>query len=362
MGSSRTIITQNDLLALNAALEQLASNLKIHVNQSMSFAHGINAKIANYYDGVGDQWGNAVIIFEFGTPPDVIRLYVPAQLTALGPARTSNGLISSPLTPSGSFTSPGIPLSVKPLVTELTSESVNQAVIYDNLLLAHANTVHSDTGANQCHGGRAYTTGVIADSLGHSLGRKFITLGINGTGWTIPCDEHVDGGNYGPPQLIRGVNLLSNISLRHNSAFSARDDTQLATFFLTPSTGGTLPYTIQFQINNSADGSNPIWTSMGSPIPPLPAPGNQPTIAPSGYPVRFDASTANTLKMQTDIGSDSQVLSATIRALITNSGGTYITNYARFYGNDMDGGLCSDPDESYTTGFVDIPGSPPLQP
>lgn len=197
MGTNTKVMTQSTLLELNAALEQLASNLSLHVNESLSVAHGVNAAIADYFDDNGDKWGNVVIAFDFGTPPNAIRLHVPAQITTLGPASASSGLVSDG-SASGSFSSTGIPLVDKPLITEVTTDAAIQATTYSNLLLAHASTVHSDTGADQCHGGQSYVTGVTSDSLGHRVGRQYITIGAGGISWKLPCDTRQSGPPISP--------------------------------------------------------------------------------------------------------------------------------------------------------------------
>lgn len=365
----RDILTQNDLLTLNEALQQVASNLKVHVNESLSVAHGLNGAVANYYDSSGDQWGNVVVVFEFGTPPDITRIYVPAQITVLGPASTDSGLVAEGAN-SGAFSSPGVPLADKPLVTELTTEAVNQTLIHDNLLLAHANTVHSDSGANQCHGGTAYTSTSTTDSLGHTVGRKYVTIGINGTAWKIPGDEFVDGTSYGPPQTIRGVNLFAQTALRHNTAAMGRDDSQYCAFWLSPATGGTLPYTIEWQINALPDGSSATWNPMTQ---------NQATgltgywTATTANNVAYDCSAVSNDKILfvTGEGSDNRRLEFTIRAKITNQAGVVYTNYCRFYANDEDGcgfagfltfGAYGDPDQNSDTWYEAIPGSPGFWP
>lgn len=199
----KDIITQSDLLTLNEELQKIAANLKLHINESLSIAHGLNAVVADYYDNGGDKFGNVVLIFDFGIPPNVVRLYVPAQLTTLDGNAEDSGLISSG-SPSGSNLSPGIPLGSKPLVTELASDSANQSEIYTNILLAHASSVISDTGAAQCHGGVSYTAGNVLDEEGHYVGRRYITIGVNGLAWRIPADPN-DVGGYGPPQKPRFV-------------------------------------------------------------------------------------------------------------------------------------------------------------
>lgn len=357
----RDILTQNDLLILNEALQQVASNLKIHVNDSLSHTHGLNAVVANYYDSSGDKWGNMVVVFEFGIPPDITFIYVPAQVTVLGPASTGSGLVTDGAN-SGAFSSPGVPLVDKPLVTELTTDAVNQALIHDNLLLAHANTVHSDSGANQCHGGTAYTSTSTTDSLGHLVGRKYVTIGINGTAWKILGDEFVDGTSYGPPQTIRGVNMFSNIALRHNVAAMGRDDNQYCSLWLTAATGGTTPYTVEWQINASADGSSATWNAMIT---------NQASgiagyhTATTAKNVEYDVSAVSNdkLVLHAQEGSDNRRLQCTVRAKITNQSGVVYTNYCRFYANDEDGcGFISDPDVNSNTWYEAITGSPGFQP
>lgn len=368
--ANKKILTQSELHVLNDSLEQLAANLKLHVNGSISVAHGLNAKVANYYDDRGDQWGSIVLSFEFGTAPDITRIYVPAQITTIGPGSESSGLVPTG-SASGSFSSPGIPIGGKTLVTELAEESLGQSTIYNNILLAHASTVHSDTGAGQCHGGTSYVTGSVTDTLDHVVSRKYVILGINGTAWKIPGDEFVDGSSYGPPQYIRGVNLLASVSKVHNRADMAQDDKQQGVFYLTPATGGTLPYTVEFQLNNSLDGSSSSWTPMtvqfGSGVT------GYTKINPAGKAISYDVS--STLKdrilIQTTEGHDDDVqLECTIRAKITNAAGIVYTNWCRFYAADKDGncflglitmGIISGaPDRNSITRYEKIAGSPAI--
>lgn len=368
MGTQKPVLTERDLTALNNALEQIASNMTLHVNESLSIAHGINATIANFYDSAGDQWGNVVVIFEFGSPPNVTRLYVPAQITSLGPARTTNGINSSG-SPTGSFLSPGVPLTLKPLVTELTTEAVNQAIIYDNMLLSHTNTVFSDTGADQCHGGRTYTVGSVTDSLGHTVSRKYISLGINGTTWKIPADEYWNSGSgFGPPQLMRGINLVADRTTKVNTAASKQPKPQLCGFWLTSPTGGSTPYTVTWEINYNTDGSAVQWNVMGNATPGF-------HLATTTKTVYYDISTTGLIVLQAWEGHDGGYRQqATIRAKISNDAGYVYTNYCRMYSSEPKEDDCWFDEIFGTDWFTDIeannadswqetiPGSPPLQP
>lgn len=361
MGENTKILTEREMTVLNASLEKIASNLSIHVNESLSIAHGINAKVANYYDSSGDKWGSVVLMFEFGDPPDVIRFYVPAQITTLAAASTSDGVESSAVS-SGSFNSSGIPLTLRPLVTELTEDSSNQAEVYNNMLLAHTSTVMSDTGASQCHGGQTYTVGNVLDSLGHVVGNRYITLGINGTSWKIPCAT----AEAGPGQTMRGINLLASISKRHNVARQGRDDNQYGALWLTDPTGGTGSHTVEWQINALADGSSSTWTVMSDVTVGY-------HVAATEKVISYDISEGTppgsySIKLQASESDDDNTLQCTIRAKITNSAGSVYTNYCRFYANDEDGcsffGVItfSGPDTNTDTWYEDIPGSPAIQP
>lgn len=323
MGINSQVLTQNSLLALNAALEQLASNLNIHVNESLSIAHGINASIADYYDNMGDKWGNVVIAFEFGAPPNVTRLYVPAQITTLGPASTGTGIVASPA-PSGSFSSPGVPLSDKPLVTDLTSESTTQAVIHDEMLLAHANTVHSDAGANQCHGGTTYASVSVLDSLGHIVGRRYVTIGVNDTSWSIPCDPFVDGANYGPPQTPR-LTQFSQTYFRFNSS---SPNTAMSGTPITVVWAGTMPGVVKWRMSHD----NVLWTDLGV------APYNAPPYSTGGSYVGFPGWQSGVAYTLTDTYSTQDTMivkqmhpdenawrSLYLKAVVENAGGTATT-------------------------------------
>lgn len=370
MGTSKDILTQNDLIALNDQLSRIGTNLKLHVNESLSIAHGMNAVVANYYDSAGDKFGNVVLVFDFGTPPNVVRLFVPAQVTVLDGQIDQTGFVAAGDTPAGSFNSPGVPLGSKSLVTEMSIDAANQSEVYSNILLAHAQSVAANTGAAQCHGGTSYTIGNVTDSRSHVVGRRYITLGIDGLAWKIPADVFSENsGTFGPPQLIRGVNLLANKTLKHNVAAMGRDDDQYCAFWLTDPTGGTGyntgGYTVEWSINQKADGSSAVWNLMNNT-----APGYH-TAVTDKY-VQYDISQGAppgtySILLHASEGSDNRKLQCTVRAKITNVAGSVFTNYCRFYANDEDGcsflGLItfSDPDTNSNTWYESIPGSPAIK-
>lgn len=199
MSEQRTLVTQTQVDALNAIIAQIGQNLNTHVNDSLTRAHGLNAAFTTYFDTAGDTVGNVVIWFDFGTPPNVTRLYVPAILTTLGPARTDNGVTVTAQTPTGSSISPGIPLTEFPLATVFTEDTANSLNIYNDLLLAHIGGIMTDTGALQVHGGAAFSTINSLDQLGHVVGRNLVQIGINGTAFNLIADSL----SSGPPQPPR---------------------------------------------------------------------------------------------------------------------------------------------------------------
>jgi hypothetical protein len=199
MSQQRTLLTQSEINALNAVINVIKANLNTHVNDSLSRAHGINGQFATYTDSAGDTVGNIVLYFDFGTPPNVKRLYVPATITNLGPSRTTGGVNVTATTATGSSTSPGVPLTGVPLATVFTEDATNNLNIYNDLLLAHISGIEADTGDLQVHGGIAFTVANTLDSLSHSVGNFLITLGINGTAFNLVAAD----GPGGPPQPPR---------------------------------------------------------------------------------------------------------------------------------------------------------------
>lgn len=199
MSEQRTLLTQAQIDALNDVIALIGANLNTHVNDSLSRAHGINAQFATYKDSAGDTVGNLVLYFDFGTPPNVTRLYVPAILTTLGPARTGNGVTITAETSSGSSVSPGVPLTNLPLATVFTEGTTGNLSIYNDLLLSHIAGVQSDTGDLQVHGGSTFSLATSKDSLGHTVGRNLVTIGINGTAFNLVADTQV--GVPQPPRV-----------------------------------------------------------------------------------------------------------------------------------------------------------------
>jgi len=170
--------------------------------------------------------------------------------------------------------------------------------------------------------------------------------------YEIPCCNRLGG----PEQTIRGVNLLANIAAGHNVSKMGRDNSQYSTFYLTPATGGTLPYYITYQVNSVADGSSATWNDMD-----LGGTGyvNKATTAKD---VWYDVTFPGKITLKSTEGSDDKRLQCTIRARVHNDAGDVYTNYCRFYANDEDGcGFVAGPDTNQKTYYEAISGSPPIQ-
>ena len=198
MSQERTLVTQGQIDALNAIINEIAANLNTHVNDSLS-AHALNGQFGTYFDSAGDTVGNVVLWFDFGNPPNITRLYVPAILTTLGPGRVSTGVNVTATTPSGSSVSPGIPLTERPLATVFIEDTTNSLTVYNDLLLAHTQGAMTDTGALQVHGGAAFTVADSFDQFGHRVGQYLIQIGINGTAFNLIAADGING----PPQPPR---------------------------------------------------------------------------------------------------------------------------------------------------------------
>ena len=208
MSQQRTLLTQSEIDQLNTIIGIIQANLGTHVNDSMSKAHGINILNESYTDSLGGVVGNYALYFDFGTPPAITRMYVPAFITNLGPSSNSDGISITAVGANGSSTAAGIPITPTPLTTTFVEQSVNNLEIYNDLLLYHISSVAADTGNKQVHGGTSNSAAVTLGSSGAVVGRYFVTLGINGTAFNLIADPGVKVGAVGPPQPPTGATIV----------------------------------------------------------------------------------------------------------------------------------------------------------
>lgn len=351
--SQKTIVTQAEIAPFKDALNDLASNLNAHINHSLSKAHGLvlvsgfidsaGNNLTTYQNSNGDIIGTTFVRFAIGG----VLYYAPGISTALAGQSASTGSLDINPDVSTELNAPG----ASSLITEYGSIEIQQAVNVNSLLLEHTRKNHDIV--HSLDNVMRVIPKTTLDSGGYTIGRYVVRFVVNGVEYEIPCDTRLGG----PPQLMRGMNLLSNTMAKHNASYMAADDDQYAVFTLTGPTGGTRPYTVVFQMNQKADGTG-VWNNMTNTSGGDHAAPNEVGDANDLF---YNLSDPTVLKLHSDEGSGSKTLQCTIRCVITNDAGTYITNYGRFYAEDTDGcGFISGPETNGETYYEAIPGSPPI--
>jgi hypothetical protein len=245
---------------------------------SLSKAHSVKVLLNSYYDSGGDHINrpfspvsdSIILEFQFGEPPNNTTLYVPARIvtggTAYvidpGPRTVGNGITFQATSPAGTSTSPGVPLAQKSLVTTSPSEvAYGQAVVYNDLLLMHQLCSINDTRELQCHGGISYSTETIADTLGHTVGRRVVNIGHGGVLYKLPADTLKSG----PPQGVRGLRIITEGSSNpyRNRVHHAKDNSGYGTMYLLSYYGNTA--TIEWQVNNSSSYTmGSLWSTLNT--------------------------------------------------------------------------------------------------
>lgn len=266
--ADRNIVTQVGIEDLKFALAEIAENLDSHINASLSKAHGINL-ITGYVDAYGndlttyrDSNGDLVASYFIRFTIDGVVYYAPASFTTLDGQPATNGSVdTSPDTDTS-------PESGSSWVTDYTSDQVAQAESINNdVLVEHTRRPHWDA-----HGGLTVLTQDSFSNLGHKVGTHIIQMRVGGTVYNIPCSTRLGG----PVQLPRGVSILAS----YYDKYDHPRDVNLSV--PTTVTGGTLPFTYQWQIFSNAgwvditpnpvtqsvsDGSKSVnirWTSYDS--------------------------------------------------------------------------------------------------
>ena len=338
MAENVKLFTQSELTALNIQLDQLSQNLSAHVNGSLSKVHGLNVIPVPYYDSAGDRLGEMTVSFQFGDPPNNVTLFAPARvLTSAndpGPHSTSDGGIG------GTSAAAGVPIQSKPLVTSSpSSDAIAQASVYNQLLLLHSNSTIDDIRENQAHGGTAYATENVLDSLGHTVGRNTITLGINGKAVKIPADPNfLTGLGYGPPEPLRKPSLRMNpadASFSYNSSKNYYQHEQFrggGTSF-----GDLYPNGQSFSATIVSPGETPLFkwyyynTTLADQIPPLTSTSNWFLLSTSlsahyiGYSYFELYATSGVLRIGLTMTNENYAdISTWFKCVITNSVSTVI--------------------------------------
>jgi hypothetical protein len=346
------LYTQADLASLNAQLDVILKNLDAHVNMSLSKAHSIKVVLKEYRDSGGDQINSPfspatdsiVLEFQFGEPPNNTTIYVPARIVASntsyvkdpGPRTIGSGITYQATFPTGTSTSPGVPLAQKSLVTTSPAQvALDQSTVYNDLLLMHQLCSVNDVRELQCHGGVSYSTTAVFDSLGHSVGRKVVNIGWGGVLYKLPADTLITG----PPQAVRGLRIVTDSSTNpyHNRIHHSKDGSGDGKATLLSFYGNSA--TIEWQINNS-DGASKV---LGTTWTVLNTGGVASTgVIPSGFgkPGNWTTAITPSFSLTTtflnEVDSSEWKHFVRVRAT-TPEGAVSYSNVCAFSGNDEDG-------------------------
>ena len=356
------IATQAELATFQDVLGQLASNLYFHINETdgsvlgstLSQAHGLDVVVGYvdsygndlriYADSNGDRVSDAYSTGKANFVRFVINgqpYYAPLQTSSADPQPASTGITTSSTTATST---PGSCV----LITDYVTDEAAKAANLDNLLLEHTRAP-----SQLAHIPLTVVPTATLDSAGHTVGTHIVYLQFKQIVYGIPVSNRLGG----PAQTIKGINLVSTLSTKLNGVYAAHDDDQNATFYVTTATGGTLPYTIIYQINRDRTGLDPIWVDMTDTAPGPHDCGVIDTM-------KYNISTPNILYLQSFIGGDSRVQAAVARLKIIAGDGITISysNYAVMDGADMDGSwIFGGPGSKYETFYRYITGSPPIQ-
>lgn len=366
------LFTQADLAELNAQLDTILKNLSAHTNMSLTKAHSVKVLPgASYYDSAGDAVNNRyagapyniVLEFNFGEPGALTTIYVPARIVTgsttvrdPGPRTISDGITFQATTPSGTSTSPGVPMAQKALVTTSPAAvAYEQSVVYNDLLLQHQTCTVMDLRELQCHGGLAYSTEETFDSLGHKMGRRTVNIGWGGVLYKLPGDTAAAG----PPQTLRLLRCTTNANSFpwRNVRYHARDDWGEAYFYYMGYYGSPAATSLTWQMNDAGNYAWPrgaftissTWHDLGW----IGASGSN----PAGESGNWSVGVGGYLYVRFNNGSDDSKVKNIVRLKATSTAGTVYSNVCLCGGNDEDGGWFSDPDESSNT-WIDgrLPG------
>jgi hypothetical protein len=203
---NQTLVTQTALQPVQAALNEVATNLAAHANATLSKAHGINMlqfapnsitdsdgnDISVYYDDHGDVIGTVFVTFVVN---DVVY-YAPANLTALAPQSPSTGVgvYGGSSSGSGSGSGSGTIDSAATWITDVISQETSEV----NLINTEVLIPHTQKGYWEVHGDMTAIEQTTFDSIGHIVGNFVIVLFWGGNTYQIPCTNRL-GGMLQPP-------------------------------------------------------------------------------------------------------------------------------------------------------------------
>jgi hypothetical protein len=345
----------------------LSLNLDFHVNNSLSQAHAIELIRGPADDGNGndlrvfqDDHGHAVS----GTNTSLanyirfaingVLYYAPCLYTDPGAQAATTGKVV--LTP---------PVIDRPtnaaLLTDFITFQTQAALRTNDALLTHVGAGHQ-----AAHVAMTATPLETLAPDGHAYSNYLVRFQFNNKLYSIPCHTRLGG----PSQLMRGINLLANVSKKDNSWFVAHDDVQRASFYLTDPTAGTRPFTITYQVGTTVPTWNKsaktvelvsdTWADMDDYTPDFAA------VLPTAKQAFYDISLPGVVQIKCSEGGgsepDDMQAEFIMRAKIENISGTLYTNYAAFFATDTDGSwIFSGPDSEAKSKYYTIIGSPAIQ-
>jgi hypothetical protein len=232
----RNIVTQAEIAELKFQLAEIADNLSVHINQSLSKAHGINLvtgyvdsngnDLTTYQDSNGDIVGRYFIVFFVNNT----LYYAPGQATSLAGQPETTGQIDTTGTEELIQGTGG-----SAWITDYTSVDVLAAQnVRDDVLLPHTLLGHWET-----HGSLTVLPEVTVDDAGHTVGRYVIKMNVNNVTYKIPCDVRFGG----PPQPPR---ILSDAIFPQYGATAVHITSPKGTSFSSQVPGGVLQASATF--------------------------------------------------------------------------------------------------------------------
>lgn len=212
MSEQATLLTQSEIGRINEVLNTLSNNLFFHRNGSLAKGHGISLITGDYFDSGGDQISSYVLRMSVETTPGNLEVvYVPADAAATynakvpvggatvsGEMPASLGVFHTGTGPDGSVNSPGVPQLASSLLTRYSETLLQDLLIADQLLKAHALLNHGEK-APTPHYGILTTDEDFLDSLGHIVGRKAVKMTFGNRQYKLAGDQNITG----PPQAPR---------------------------------------------------------------------------------------------------------------------------------------------------------------
>lgn len=360
----KNLITTSGIQEIKTAEGELANNLFIHANSTLSKAHGwelINLPhpflvdgndVSFYADSHGDVVGTTLLRLTHNN----VNYFAPLNSSTLAGQPASTGVL---LTSRGQIMTQGNAA----WITNFSSQYEQNLITTNNSVLLP----HTRLGHWQAHTADIYSVVplVVRDSAGHVVSNYVAKISYAGQQLWIPCEPRL-GGPLQPIRLPR-LAITTYPGFNFNIAEMSADDDQFGRFWYNAPTGGTLPYTVKWQFNTyqpqEAGASGYFWTdpNIGSGTW-IDLPYTTTALAiPAGNPEPgiYAMTPPNMLTLQVGAGSNDMRVAATIRAIYTNAAGSQQSNWCLFLCKDKDGSwVISDPGLNQTAYYVPFTNDP----